>query len=214
MAAGPELPRFIAPMVAKPGKPFDSESHLFEIKWDGTRTLAFIDQDGYRLVNRRRVNMTDRYPELAFLRTLAPGTVLDGEMIVFKNGKPDFSLLMSREQSRSTFKIRSLARALPATYLVIMFAIQVIDDPAAATVALEPVRSRLLSELGKSCRPSAGENGRTSPSLAGADRGRNTSAGVSARPTGESNAGSQPHRCKRRGAAREVPAMSSPGSCR
>src|SRR4029078_6590960 len=28
-----------------------------------------------------------------------------------------------------------------------MFDIQVIDDPAAATVALEPIRSRLLSEL-------------------------------------------------------------------
>ena len=28
-----------------------------------------------------------------------------------------------------------------------MFEIQVIDDPAAATVALEPVRSRLLAEL-------------------------------------------------------------------
>src|ERR1700680_2605604 len=32
-------------------------------------------------------------------------------------------------------------------YHLLMLDIQVIDDPAAATVALEPVRSRLLSEL-------------------------------------------------------------------
>ena len=34
-------------------------------------------------------------------------------------------------------------------YHLPMLDIQVIDDPAAATVALEPVRSRLLSELAK-----------------------------------------------------------------
>src|SRR3981081_2782241 len=33
-------------------------------------------------------------------------------------------------------------------YHLLMLDIQVIDDPAAATVALEPMRSRLLSELG------------------------------------------------------------------
>jgi ATP-dependent DNA ligase len=39
-SGGKQLPRFIPPMLAKPGEPFDSEKHLFEIKWDGTRTLA------------------------------------------------------------------------------------------------------------------------------------------------------------------------------
>src|ERR1700740_1869212 len=32
-------------------------------------------------------------------------------------------------------------------YHLLMLDIQVIDDPAAATVALEPIRSRLLSEM-------------------------------------------------------------------
>ena len=113
-----QLPAFIAPMLAKPGAPFDSPEHLFEIKWDGTRTLAFVERDGYRLVNRRRVDMTERYPEFAFLGKLPPGTVLDGEMVVLHNGKPDFPLLLSREQSRSPRKIQSLARTLPATLVV------------------------------------------------------------------------------------------------
>jgi len=49
----PELPRFVAPMLAKRGAPFDSSEHLFEIKWDGTRVLAFVESHSYRLVNHR-----------------------------------------------------------------------------------------------------------------------------------------------------------------
>jgi DNA ligase D-like protein (predicted ligase) len=105
-------------MLAKPGEPFDSGNHLFEIKWDGTRTVAFIESGRYRLVNRRRVDMTDRYPEFDFLRQLPAGTVLDGETIVLKDGVPSFHLLQSREQARSPLKICSLAAALPAMYVV------------------------------------------------------------------------------------------------
>jgi ATP-dependent DNA ligase len=29
-------------------EPFDSDAHLFEIKWDGIRCLAFIERGGLR----------------------------------------------------------------------------------------------------------------------------------------------------------------------
>jgi ATP-dependent DNA ligase len=114
----PELPRFVPPMLAKPGVPFDSPEHLFEIKWDGTRVLAFVDSNGYRLVNRHRADVTDRYPELGFLAKLPAGTALDGEVVVLRQGKPDFGLLLSRNQARASLKIQSLARTFPATYVV------------------------------------------------------------------------------------------------
>ncbi len=114
----PTLPRFVPPMLAKPGVPFDSPEHLFELKWDGTRVLAFVEQGGYRLVNRHRVDVTDRYPELGFLRSLPAGAILDGEVVVLHEGKPSFRLLLSRNQARAPFKIQSLARMLPATYIV------------------------------------------------------------------------------------------------
>ena len=50
----PTLPAFVSPMLAQKGEPFDSGEHLFEIKWDGTRMLAFVERDGYRLVSERR----------------------------------------------------------------------------------------------------------------------------------------------------------------
>jgi ATP-dependent DNA ligase len=114
----PELPRFVPPMLATPGVPFDSLEHLFEIKWDGTRILAFVDSRSYRLVNRHRAEVTERYPELGFLAKLPVGTVLDGEVVVLRQGKPDFGLLLSRNQARATLKIQSLARTIPATYVV------------------------------------------------------------------------------------------------
>ena len=76
--APPPLPAFVAPMLAQPGVPFDSDEHLFEIKWDGTRMLAFVSGDGYRLVNRHRRERTEQYPECAFLAQAPAGTILDG----------------------------------------------------------------------------------------------------------------------------------------
>ena len=58
LSASPALPAFVSPMLAKKGEPFDSDKHLFEIKWDGTRMLAFVERDGYRLVNRHRAERT------------------------------------------------------------------------------------------------------------------------------------------------------------
>src|SRR5712692_4560099 len=97
----PELPRFVPPMLAKPGVPFDSPEHLFEVKWDGTRVLAFIEKGGCRLVNRHRADVTDRYPDLGFLGTPPAGSVRDGEVVVLRQGKPDFRLLLSRDQARA-----------------------------------------------------------------------------------------------------------------
>ena len=70
------LPEFIKPMLAKPGEAFDSDGHLFEIKWDGIRAQARVDDQGYRLLSRRGLDFTDRYPELALLDELPPGTIL------------------------------------------------------------------------------------------------------------------------------------------
>src|SRR4051794_4444788 len=96
------LPDFIPPMLAEYGEPFDSEEYLFEIKWDGTRALAFVDSTGtFRLINRRRVDLNGRYPDLSFLGQLPPGTVFDGEIVVLKNGKPEFNSVQSREQARA-----------------------------------------------------------------------------------------------------------------
>ena len=114
----PALRAVVAPMLAKPGQPFDSDRHLFEIMWDGTRALAFVDGPRRRqLLNRRRVDMTPRYPDLDFLARLDAGTILDGEIVVLRDGKPDFNALQKREQAQSDRKIAMGSRAAPATFI-------------------------------------------------------------------------------------------------
>src|SRR5262249_27073111 len=57
------------------------------------------------------------YLELDFLARLPAGTVLDGEMVVMANGKPDFALVQSRDKTRSLLKRRTLSQVVPATYI-------------------------------------------------------------------------------------------------
>lgn len=61
----------------------------------------------------------DRQTDVCYIlgHRYSTGTILDGETIVFSNGKPDFALLESREHSRRPMKIRSLARSIPATFI-------------------------------------------------------------------------------------------------
>jgi DNA ligase D-like protein (predicted ligase) len=112
------LPEFVAPMLAKIGEPFSSDDFLFEIKWDGTRGLTFAEGGGYRLLNRKQRPLEERYPEFAFLADLPSGCVLDGEIVVMKDGKPDFSGMLQREQAQQPRRITQLMHSLPATYVV------------------------------------------------------------------------------------------------
>lgn len=105
-------------MLAKIGEPFDSDDHLFEVKWDGMRALAFTDRGGLRMFNRQRTALVASYPDLGFLAELPAGLVLDGEIVVTREGKPDFQLVMRRQHARAPMRIQSLARSLPATYIV------------------------------------------------------------------------------------------------
>ena len=68
-------------LAAKAHAPFDSEQHLFEIKWDGIRCLAFIGGGRLRLQSRQLTEITSQFPELNGLMRLPPGTVLDGELV-------------------------------------------------------------------------------------------------------------------------------------
>jgi DNA ligase D-like protein (predicted ligase) len=112
------LPQFIPPMLAVQGTPFDSKDYLFELKWDGVRAMAFAEAGAYRIINRRRVDITSRYPELTCLTELPEGTVIDGEIVSLnREGKPDFHALQSREHTRNPHQIKALSRSTPATFI-------------------------------------------------------------------------------------------------
>ena len=112
------IPERIKPMLAETAeKPFDSKDHLFEIKWDGIRCVAFVRDGKVHLQNRRLSSMTERYPELQVLKQWPDGTVIDGEMVVLHEGKPSFNRLAQREHIGDARRVGLLMERLPATFI-------------------------------------------------------------------------------------------------
>jgi bifunctional non-homologous end joining protein LigD len=106
------------PMLATAAQPFNSDEHLFEVKGDGVRALAGVSQEQWRLWGRGLVDYSARYPELAVLRRLPNGTVVDGELVVLKDGRPDLAALLGRHQLVRPDKIRMASRQTPIRYLL------------------------------------------------------------------------------------------------
>src|SRR5262249_54380030 len=94
------MPGKIRPMLASLAEqPFDSPDWLFEIKWDGYRVDAFIENNGVRLVSRNHNDLTGQYPELhGFASQIkAAKAVVDGEVVaVDEEGRASFSLMQQR----------------------------------------------------------------------------------------------------------------------
>lgn len=98
---------------------FDDPAYVFQVKWDGVRSLAYAD-GAVRLINRHLNDRTAQYPEITeALAGLPEGTVLDGELVALGgSGKPDFYRVMKRELCKAPGKIADLRRRVPAFYMV------------------------------------------------------------------------------------------------
>ena len=87
----------VPPMKAAIGTlPADDERWAYEIKWDGYRTLAFVDGGRVRLQSTKGLDVTANYPELAGIHegVHAEVAILDAELVVLgEDGKPRFELV-------------------------------------------------------------------------------------------------------------------------
>src|ERR1700747_2952772 len=78
---------------------FSDPNWLFEIKWDGVRTVAFLRDAKVRLVSRTGRDVTREYTEFQDLaRNVRAGTaILDGEIVALdENGRSNFQKLQNR----------------------------------------------------------------------------------------------------------------------
>lgn len=92
--------------------PSDDDGWAYEIKWDGYRTLAFVDQGAVRLQSTNLHDVTATYPELHDLPggVHAGSAVLDGELVVLDDdGQPRFEL-MQRHQRQAVFHVFDVLR--------------------------------------------------------------------------------------------------------
>src|SRR6266478_1331876 len=114
------IPSKIEPMLATlSNHPFSDPNKLFEIKWDGVRAMARIENGDLKLRSRNGVDITQRYPELASLpeALAARGTILDGEIVALDaRGHSSFERLQERMHVRAPSE--HLVAQIPVVYFV------------------------------------------------------------------------------------------------
>ncbi|MHB8507536.1 MAG: ATP-dependent DNA ligase [Candidatus Dormibacteria bacterium] len=138
------LPDSVAPMV--PGgasEPFSSADHLFEVRWDGLRALAFVEGGGYHLQDQAGRNITELFPELSELTrcVAADEVVLDGVVVVCDaKGRPDFAALDRRMRLGAAGGPESAAARRPAAFI----AFDILYSQGRAVTSLSLLRRRRL----------------------------------------------------------------------
>lgn len=88
----------LRPMLATlVDKPFDQEGWIYEVKWDGYRALAFINNGRVELKSRNNKSFNEKfYPINAALSKWKINAVVDGEIVVVKeNGISNFGDLQN-----------------------------------------------------------------------------------------------------------------------
>jgi bifunctional non-homologous end joining protein LigD len=81
------IPTGIKPMLATlVDEPFDDPDWVYEVKWDGYRALAFINEGVVELFSRNNKSFNDKfYPLKKALETWKINAVLDGEILVIND---------------------------------------------------------------------------------------------------------------------------------
>ena len=139
----------IKPMlIGTEGQPFDSEEYIFELKLDGERSIAYLDIDKTILKNKRSMLMLPKVPELAEIhKNVNVRCILDGELAVIKDGKPDFFEIQKRSMMSNPVKIDMAAKKYPACFTA--FDILYCEDKQVTDLTLME-RKALLQEAVKS----------------------------------------------------------------
>lgn len=117
----------ILPMLLHQSDAFDDENFLYEFKYDGFRCIAYLKENSVELRSRNNKNLTKLFPELLNIYQCANhNCVLDGELVVFVDGKPNFQALQKRAFMFDEFKIKLIAKNINVEYVV--FDILYLDD--------------------------------------------------------------------------------------
>ena len=96
---------------------FDSHDYIYELKLDGHRCIAYLDKDSTDSRNKRDIKMLAKFPELINInKQVKCRCILDGELIVIKDGKPDFSEVQRRSVLSNSFKVQLSSSKLPASF--------------------------------------------------------------------------------------------------
>ena len=96
------MPQSLEPMLATlVKKPFDDPAWFFEVKWDGYRALAAIQNGKVSLTSRNQISLKKKFfPLVEALQKIRFDAVLDGEVVILDNqGRANFQLLQNYQKT-------------------------------------------------------------------------------------------------------------------
>src|SRR5881275_1486526 len=113
----------VRPMLAKSVKEMPLPDKvpggvLYEPKWDGFRCIVFRDGDEVELGSRNERPLTRYFPDIvdAVKEALPEKCVVDGEIVIARNGRLDFESLQLRLHPAES-RVRKLAAETPAEFV-------------------------------------------------------------------------------------------------
>jgi ATP-dependent DNA ligase len=118
----------------------------YEAKWDGFRAIVFRDGDEVELGSRTGKPLTRYFPELvtAVRERLPQRCVVDGEIVIAREGRLDFDALTERIHPADS-RVRMLAEKTPAS--LVAFDLLALDEESLLDVPLSDRRALLTGAL-------------------------------------------------------------------
>jgi ATP-dependent DNA ligase len=143
----------VAPMLAKRVAELPKDgTWIFEPKWDGFRTLVFRDRDEILIQSRDERSLNRYFPELIgpLQSDLPARCVLDGEIVIARNGGLDFEALQLRIHPAAS-RVRLLSQEIPAS--IVFFDLLSEGDRDLRQVPFQKRRQELESLLSSAVPP-------------------------------------------------------------
>ncbi len=111
--------QFFVPMLLNSKeKPFNDKNFIFELKFDGIRTLIFVEPKNITIRNKRSEVLNNKYPELLSIKNNVKDKVIfDGEIVLLIDGKPNFQKLKKRALLKDKTKINFQSSNFPVIYI-------------------------------------------------------------------------------------------------
>jgi ATP-dependent DNA ligase len=124
----------------------------YEPKWDGFRALVFRDGHELLIQSRDRKPLDRYFPELAepLRRDLPARCVVDGEVVIAREGSLDFEALLSRIHPAAS-RVAMLSREVPASYVA--WDLLALDDRSLLEAPQAERRSQLEQALASARAP-------------------------------------------------------------
>lgn len=143
----------VPPMLAKRvGQLPVGGTWVFEPKWDGFRALVFRDRDDILIQSRDAKSLNRYFPDLLdpLKSDLPARCVLDGEIVVAKDGALDFEALQLRIHPAAS-RVKLLSRQIPAS--IVFFDLLCEGDRDLRTIPFGERRRELESILSSAAPP-------------------------------------------------------------